>query len=298
MDIRQIETFVEVVNCKSFSKAADNLFLTQPTISSHISALEKEFSSQLIRRTTKDFEVTEAGLKLYSYGVRILSIRDKINESLMGGRNILLKIGSSSAVGFCDLPKLVSLFNKEFPDIKFSVTNSDSMDIIKKVNEGILEVGLVGTKVDDFDLQYVPFTKDKLVFVMPKNEKYLAISKSKSFLNDLLKEPFIMREDDSGTKIEILKYLSKNKMKPENLNIVASMSDPFSIIECIKHGLGISILSTKILDVSKNDDIIVKELDSEHSRQFYLVSPKEKYMSNLAKEFVNFVLSVTSEKSL
>lgn len=289
MDIRQLETFVEVVTCRNFSKAAENLFLTQPTISAHVNALEKEFKTQLIRRTTKDFEVTEAGEKLYSFALRILSIKEKINEALMGDRSNVLSIGTSSAISIGDLPEIISGFHEVFPEIRFKVVNSDSLEIIKMVNEGTLEIGLVGTKIHEFDLDFIPFTKDELLFVMPNSPEYTTLLEERK-ISEIIKKPFIMREDNSGTKQEMLKYFSKHRIKPENINVIASLSDPFSIMQCIRQGLGISVLSSKVVKLYNSEELLTIPFDGEeYTRQFYITCSKEKYMSHLVKEFLDYL---------
>lgn len=297
MDIRQLETFVEVVECRNFSRAAENLFLTQPTISAHVNALEKEFNTQLIKRTTKDFEVTDAGERLYSFAIRMLSIKDKINETLLGSRGELLKIGCSSAISIGDLPGILSDFHKKLPDIKFEIINTDSLDIIKRVNDGLVEIGLVGTKTNDTDLQFIPFTTDELLFAMPNTEEYREILKSNNPFKNILTKPFIMREDASGTRAETLKFFNSNKVKESDINIVASLSEPFSIFTCIKSGLGVSVISSKIIkSLNVEKEVITHSLKEGTKRQFYIVCPKEKYMSELSKEFLAFLIKKYSLK--
>ncbi|MDO5027874.1 MAG: selenium metabolism-associated LysR family transcriptional regulator [Bacillota bacterium] len=291
MDIRQLETFVEVVESKNFSKAAENLYLTQPTVSAHVNALEREFKVQLIKRTTKEFEVTEAGQELYDYALKILNLKDKINESLLGARGDLIKIGSSSAISMSDLPVLIKKFHQAMPGVKFEITNSDSLDIINKVNDGLLEIGLVGTKVNDYNLQFIPFTEDELLFIMPKEDQYKKIMTADNPLKEVLAKPFIMREDQSGTRNEILKYFSSSKVSLKDLNIVASMSDPLSILESVRLGLGVSIISSKVVYALNYEDLLLTcPLNRDKKRQFYITCQREKYMSILAKAFLDFLI--------
>lgn len=299
MDIRQLETFVEVVEAKNFSKAADNLYLTQPTVSAHVNTLEKEFKVQLIKRTTKEFQITEAGQKLYDYAIKILSIKDKINESLLGSRREILRIGSSSAITIGDLPFIIKNFHEKMPEVKFDIINSDSLDIINKVNDGVLEIGLVGTKVLDYDLQFIPFTNDELLFIMPKTDEYKKILTKKNPRKEIFTQPFIMREDQSGTKKEILKYFSSKKLNSKDLNVVASMSDPISILEAVKIGLGVSILSSKVIIALNYDDLVLTYplKDRGSARDFYIVCQKEKYMSILSSEFLDFLLDLYKIKN-
>lgn len=291
MDIRQLETFVAVVDSESFSKAAERLDITQPTVSSYIHSLEGELKTKLIKRTTKEFYLTEAGEILYSYSLNILSLKEKAMDELLGERKKKLVIGTSSTLGLGLMPQLLSDFNKIFSEINIELYNSDTMEIIEKVNDGTLELGFVGGTSSIYRLKFIPFMMDNLVLVMQKNEYYKKILSSKNPIEKLFKEPFIIREDKSGTKKEIEKYLDKHNISKNDINIVFSINDPIIILECIKKGLGVSIMSQKTADIFKKyDEFYLLPLSNESfMREFYITYVDEKYLSDLAKEFLKFV---------
>lgn len=291
LDIRKIETFIEVVECKNFSKAAEKLYLTQPTVSAHIHSLEKEINTQLIKRTTKEFEITEAGKRFYKYGINILKIRNKILEDFVDDKKKNLKLGASSGITFGDLPEIIYRFNKENPKIKFEIISSDSMDIIDKVQDGTVEVGLVGTKIELQNLKYTKFTQDNLVLVAPKNKYYTELFKKKITKEILLNEPFLVREKDSATKLETKSFLRQFDINMEDLYIVASMNNPISILETVKRGMGLTLISNKILKIYKDESnlLTVPIERKSNTRDFYIVTLKENYLSSLSIEFVEFL---------
>lgn len=163
MDIRQLEAFVYTVKYQSFSLAAQKLYLSQPTVSSHINNLEKELHTQLLKRTTKSLSVTPAGQTLYNYAAEILNLQQKAILELSDKNQKLLHIGVSFVPSLYLLPELLSAYHQEMPDVRFRTSCSDSLDVIRKVTDGTCDIGLVGTKISDTPCRFLPVTSDELV---------------------------------------------------------------------------------------------------------------------------------------
>ena len=134
--IQTIRAFVAVVDYKSFSEAAKHLYLTQPTISSHIQALEKELNSRLLIRTTKQMKVTDRGMQLYECAVHMLNMRNQITDEFVGNKWKLIDVSASTIPSSYLLPELLSEFSKIQPDIHFHIWQSDSADAIEKSDPG------------------------------------------------------------------------------------------------------------------------------------------------------------------
>lgn len=166
MDIRQLEAFVYTVKYQSFSLAAQKLYLSQPTVSSHINNLEKELHTQLLKRTTKSLSVTPAGQTLYNYAAEILNLQQKAILELSDKNQKLLHIGVSSVPSLYLLPELLSAYHQEMPDVRFRTSCSDSLDVIRKVTDGTCDIGLVGTKISDTPCRFLPVTSDELVIAV------------------------------------------------------------------------------------------------------------------------------------
>ena len=243
MDIRQLEAFVYTVKYQSFSLAAQKLYLSQPTVSSHINNLEKELHTQLLKRTTKSLSVTPAGQTLYNYAAEILNLQQKAILELSDKNQKLLHIGVSSVPSLYLLPELLSAYHQEIPDVRFRTSCSDSLDVIRKVTDGTCDIGLVGTKISDTPCRFLPVTSDELVIAAPATPHFQACLELKDPVSMLLKEPFLLREDTSGTKQETLYYLKNRGLTLDDLNVIAVMDDAASLICCITLGMGISILS-------------------------------------------------------
>ena len=162
MDIRQLEAFASTARHRSFSEAAKELYLSQPTVSAHIRALEQELHVRLINRTTKGFELTGNGRRLFAYAQRILELREKALHEISAERSGILQIGASSVPGIHILPAMLGEFHRLSPNLQFRLHISDSIDVIRRVTEGSLELGLVGTRTKNPSCVFQPLFTDEL----------------------------------------------------------------------------------------------------------------------------------------
>ena len=287
MEFKQLEAFVAVVDYNSFTEAARRLYLTQPTVSAHVSALEKELHSRLIIRTTRNFTVTQRGLELYECAVHMLNMRRQLVEEFTGAQRKLIDLSASTIPSSYMLPELLSEFARSEPDIHFHVWQSDSAQAIQKVEQGLVDFGLVGQKMDGDSCEFIPFCRDSLVIATPVSEHYLNLKDRSASFEDFRGEPFIMRESGSGTKKEMDLFLEKHRTSVADLNVVAYMND----LESIVSGLGISIVSAcSVKDLEKTRQILLFPLEeSAHKRIFYIVYSKHRILKPYVRQFMKFV---------
>ena len=289
MDFRQLEAFVSTVEHKSFSAAAAALYLSQPTISSHVHSLEKELQVQLIHRTTKRFEVTSEGQRLYEYAVALLQLQKKAINELSDAPKKELHIGASSVPGQCILPQILGNYRQLCPDVCFQVVFSDSLDIIQQVSNGTLDIGLVGTTAES-RCAFVPFVSDELVVAVPNTPHYQELISSRTPLSQLLKEPIIMRTDHSGTMRETQQFLQRLQISMDDLNIIAYMNDAAAIQNCVIQGLGVSIMSRQTVEASaQRGDLLMVPL-GEHAllRKLYIVYRESEFLPRPSLDFIRF----------
>lgn len=243
MDFKQLQSFAAVVKYQSFTRAADKLFLSQPTVSSHVSQLEEELGRRLILRTTKHIELTPKGSEVYEYAVRILELRDRMVESCAEEPHKIIHLGASTIPSAYILPNLLSEFGALWPDTYFSIHQSDSQGVVDGMNEGLFDVGMVGMAVEDERMECVPFCRDRMVLITPVNDHFLALKQANASLAELLKEPIIMREQGSGSKKTADRFLDSLGVSDSSLNIIARINDQEAIKNMVASGLGISIIS-------------------------------------------------------
>lgn len=296
MNLKQLESFSYIIETNSFSEAAKKLFLTQPTISSHISLLEKELSTQLLIRTTKDVIPTDAGKKLYTYAKQMLQIQNTILEEFhvkSDDEKNVITLGASSIPEQYILPEILPKYLKKNKN-EFKIGRGDSFEIINQVVNKEIEIGLVGTQIETSNCIFEPFYKDKLVVITPVNQKYLQMKEEGFHIKDLLKEPIIMREEGSGTRKEIKKFLNHMKINDGSLNIIATLNSTEAIKRSVANNMGISIISNlAVQDYIKDKRVLAFDLAEENIyRNLYIVRNKEMYMSKSSLKFIKFMREV------
>ena len=290
MDIHHLKVFASVFKNRSFSKASEELHLTQPTISNHIKALEDEFDCKLFDRLGRTILPTKEAEVLYSHSMELIERTNDLREAVglikkdISGKLI---IGASTIPGVYLLPGFMSEFRKKFPSISFQILISDSKGIIENISRHELLLGIVGAKLGNEHIKYMPFIEDELIVVSSPH-----LSKNRMMtLQELLKFPMVLREEGSGTRKETEKFLANKGISLENVHIAGVFGSTDAIKQAVKAGLGVSILSKfsvadelkyKILEEIKLTDIQMK-------RRFYIVTHKKRTLPRLYETFLNYI---------
>ena len=236
MDFKELSSFVAVVNYGNFSKAAEKLFVSQPTISQHIKLLEDELNTKLFKRSTKHLVVTNEGKILYDFSVKVLKLKNDFNNKWDKGIDKTIKIGASSIPSAYLLPELISKFKSKYPDVEFDIIQGDSLEVLDMLKESVIEVGLIGMDINDKKIISKPFYKDKMVIITPNNPHFKKLKDSKTDLKTLFTENYILREEGSGTKAAGDELLNSRGIDSNNLNIVARVKSQESLINLGKKG--------------------------------------------------------------
>lgn len=294
MDLWQLHIFCRVVECKSFSKAAEAVHLSQPTVSSHIKDLEEHFKCPLIDRLSKEAAPTAAGRLLYGYARRMLALREEAETALaqhQGRMQGPLIIGGSTIPGGYLLPRAIGKFKLRHPQIRPALIIADTQRIIAGIGDGTIEVGVVGAETRDKKILQERLIEDQMCLIVPAHHPW---SGSKAVrLEQLLREPFIVREQGSGTLAAIQERLRQKGCNVEELNIVAEMGSTEAVRQGIRDGIGVSILST--LAVSEDlESGALKALSVEGldlTRSLYITRHRQRSLSPLAAAFVEFLKS-------
>lgn len=290
MEFKQLESYVAVVKHASFTKAAEKLYVSQPTISAHIHAMEEELKERLIIRTTKNIEVTDKGMEIYEYAVRILELRERMISICDKEEKHIVYLGASTIPSAYLLPEILPEFGKKYPDTYFVIKQSDSQGIIDGLRMGMFDVGLIGMKADD-KLVCEPFCKDRIVFVTPVTEYFLRLHEKEEVpLTELLKAPMILREEGSASLKTASRFLESMGVKEEELNISARINDQETIKNLVASGLGSSFISEKaVRNFVEEKRLLQFELPIQIERELYLAYRKED-LKPYVQEFVNFVM--------
>ena len=291
MEFKQLEAFVAVVDYGSFSEAARKLYLTQPTISTHIRSLEEELHTRLIIRTTKKLTITPKGYQLYGSAVRMLDIRNNLFENFTGSKKQIIDLAASTIPSSYLLPELMAGFGRMYPDVYFHSWQTDSAGAISRVLDGSVDLALTGQNTGDDSCVFIPFCQDDMVIATPVNDHYLQLKERPVTFYDFLKDPIIIRERGSGAKKEMDIFLENAGIESSSLNVVARMNDLESIKKSIVNGLGISILSARsAVDLKKTKQILLFPLEgTAHKRSFYIVYSKNRILKAHVRQFIQYV---------
>lgn len=299
MEFRQLESFCAVVRYQSFTKAAEKLYISQPTISTHIRMLEQEFNSRLIIRTTKNIEITPHGKELFACAQKIFTLKNDLIQKWSEENKKIIRIGASTIPADYILPEVLPLFCQKYPDIQLHIHQNDSGNILQSILNGKFTIGMVGMKSFEKELDFVPFFHDEIVMITPKQEKFLNFSQKAFNQDDLIsllkKETIILREQGSGSKKRLESYFEQINLSEKSLNIIARLNDQESIKKLVASGLGISFISAKAITDADNL-LTIKLPENNLTRSLYFAYHKDYILKEHILSFIKFVQKFYAKK--
>lgn len=298
MNLKQLEAFVQVAEGGSFSRAAKELYLTQPTISAHIASLEKELNVRLFIRNTKEVSLSEDGKELYKYAKPMMDLEHKIEERFGSGEEPgkhCITIAASTVPAQYLLPAILKRYNEKYPEEQLKILEMDSAKVVLRVIDHMVDVGLTGTTLEKKHCRYVPFYKDQLVVITPNTEKYRKLqAESADDISWICQESFIMREEGSGTRKEAEKQFARAGISVEELDVIASIENQETIKKSVSQGLGISVLSALASkdEVEEGHILAFPIPGADSGRNINLVYNKNYQLSRSAERFIRIVKDV------
>lgn len=288
MDFKQIEAFVNVVRYKSFSKAADATFFTQPTISTHIRNLEKELGVKLLDRKSRAVEMTSQGAKFYKYAVEMINAREQAIDALDDNTDRvegILEIQTSSIPAVTFLPELLSGFRTEHSGIQYYVSSSDTQTVIDNITERRGEIGFVGEEPLGGSFNTLKVFTDKVVMIAPGSYDIA----DRISMSEAVTYPFIWRETGSATRKSFEASAQALGYDKEVFDVAALFDDMDSVIRAVETGLGVAIISRKVADSLGARIRIVDIEDFDEERSFYMITLRSSSLSPAAEAFAQYV---------
>ncbi|AOM81840.1 selenium metabolism-associated LysR family transcriptional regulator [Salisediminibacterium beveridgei] len=295
MNNEHLRTFVAVAKKESFSEAARALYVSQPTVTAQIKALEEELNSKLFLRTKKSVDITAAGKVLFHYAEEILNLCTQAQNEIDALEDVLwgtLYVASSLTVGESVLPVILHDFTKDHPSIQLKTEIINSSQIVDMISHSEIEVGLIEVDIRNPKLAIEPFMDDELVLFthrdMPLSEEGFV-----SFA-DFKEMPLIMREEGSGTRTVFEAGMSSRGHYLDDCHVVLEIGNTESIKTAVEAGLGVSILSKNTVRKEVESGLFktFKLEDLTFKRQFYVVYEKDKTLSAVSQRFIELVHSV------
>jgi DNA-binding transcriptional LysR family regulator len=292
VDFRQIEAFIKVVELASFSRAADELRISQPSVSTYINSLEKELNAILINRSTKVLSPTLAGERFLVQAKKMMSLKRESVEMLQSLSEDVsgeIRILASSVPALYILPRLFAEFHKLYPLISFTMSQADTVEVVQGVAAHKADIGFAGSVIEDKKCDFFEFINEKLVFIAPYNGPY-SENEEYALAELLYSNNFIAREFGSGTRIQYEKFLSENGIIIDKIKPCAVMDSTHGIINAVMSGLGISIVSELAVRQMLEQKILlaIKLKNELPERKIYMVLNKNNVHSHLIKLFMEY----------
>jgi DNA-binding transcriptional LysR family regulator len=299
MDLRRLEAFCKVYELKSFSKAGQDLYLSQPTISAHIAALEEELGVPLFDRVGRGILSTQAGDILHRHARNIFEAVAQAEAEI---QLLMNKVGGDLAIGGSTipanyvLPYLLAEFTRECPDVRIHLSVGDSAEIVEQVLSWQLLVGVVGAREDHRDLTYLPMFKDELVVVAPPEK--LDSGHMIEDVEQLLSFPWVLREKGSGTRKAMEEALTGLGMDIRRLKTAIQVQSTGAVIRCVQAGLGLSVTSrlAASAEIERGDVSVITVKALELRRHFYAVHHRQRKFFPAATRFIAYLKAKFSDQ--
>lgn len=294
---RRLKVFYTVARLLSFTKAAETLHMTQPAVTFQVRQLEEHFDTRLFDRTHNRVTLTDVGQVVYEVAERIFELYDEMERRVrqmtgeMGGS---LNIGASMTIAENMLPSLLGQFKKKHPDINVRLKVGNTESIVSMVEHNVIDLAVVEGTVTNKNLLVEHCCSDELVVIMPPDHP---LAKHKSLTVDqLMPYQFICREEGSGTREAILKYLSEQGY-PDGWTVCMELGSPEAIKGAVEAGMGLSVMSkVGIIKELKLDMLAAVPLDPPLLREFSFVRQRHKFRLPVMEELLEFSRKFCQQK--
>jgi len=291
MDTRQLAAFCAVVERKSFSQAAERLGVTQPAVSLQIRSLEQRLGRQLLDRSGRRVEPTEAGLRLYASAQRLLAAEEHLLEELEaddeGAVTGRLELGASTGPGGTVVPVLLCDFQESHPDVRVRLSVSDTQTIVEQVADRELELGIVGAGRRHRGVTFEPFFRDEVVLACPAG--HASAGKTIS-IEQLRHEPLIVMQEGAGVRHVIEDELRKAGTRLRDLDVHLELGLQESVRSAVLAGHGVTFISRLAIEADLAAGTIatarVQGLDP--AREIFLARASGRSETRAARAFLAF----------
>ncbi|MFJ7930300.1 LysR family transcriptional regulator [Peribacillus sp. NPDC096448] len=270
-----LKTFVTLVEVKNFTKTAEILLMSQPSVSLHIKKLEEEFQTKLFLRSPKFLKVTLTGEILYDRAKQMITIYEQTRQDIQEhDRSIKgeLKIGASFTIGEYILPSLLIDLQEDYPELELQVVIGNTEEIVQAVRLYKVDIGLIEGQTNEKELSVHPFMQDEL-FIVSSNTHELA-NKDEVEITDLHDQAWVTREVGSGTREYLNHVIRSNGLKTKSILTISSNQGIKETL--IKNGAGLALLSRSVIERDVQNKIlsIIQVKDESFNRTLsYVYSP-------------------------
>ena len=290
MDFRQLEAFVNVARYRNFSRAGKALFLSQPTISLHVSNLEKELNTALFDRTSKEVNLTPAGAEFLNYALDMINMKNRAIHNIISSQKKIsgsITISTSTTPSLVLLPAAIEKFQSLHPEVKFIVEEKSSQAILEDVCSLTSDLGLIGMQVENERFISQHLFDDELVFICAEQFPLDGVVG----IEDIANYKFISRSDQSATRIELERVMSECGYDISLLENIVESDNMNLTIQLVSCGVGISYMSKTIFECYKKT-IPVKSFQIRGLnivRKINILTNRRRTLSPAAEDFIKLL---------
>ncbi len=291
-NLKQLEILVAIVEYGNFTEAANQLYLAQSTVSSHVSALEEALRVPLFRRDSKKhITLTPDGKRVYQHAKEVLQKCQALENAVIGEGKRNLVIGASTTPLRGLLLQYLERFSAQYPDCCCTIKSGDSEQVQQMLLDGDVQLGFSGRADNRQSLRYEKIAEDTLVLVTPNTPHYAQLRQEGVLGKELFTEPMIFRESGSGTQRMVDNYLSENGVPADKINVRFYLSDVEVILHMVEKGVGVSLQSALAVQHHVERGVVLAFPLEENpvKRNIYMVSRKKGSLHEMAKAFVAIV---------
>ena len=288
MDTRQLAAFVAVVEKKSFSQAAERLGVTQPAVSLQIQALEKRLGVQLVDRSGRRVEPTEAGRRLYRNAQRVLAAEEQLFDELDEGDRLAgrLELGASTGPGGSVVPVVLAELARANPDLSVALTVADTHRIVELVADRALELGVVGFAKRHRSVAFEPLFRDHVVLACPPDHAFAGRTIS---LDDLRGETLILMQDGAGVREAIEDALRGAGVRARDFDARLELGLQESVRTAVEAGYGVTFISRTAIEPALEAGTLAEAHVEglEPSRDIFLARAPGRTLTRAAQAFLD-----------
>ncbi len=291
MNLKHLETFVAVAELRSFTAAARKLYMSQPAVSFQIKSLEEDLQVTLFQRGDKRLSLTPAGRLMYPEAKKMVARYQKIKSGIDGLRDLKighLVVGASTTPGEYLLPLLIGGFKKEFPGINVSLRVAGSGQVFQWLRDREIDVCITGSSASGNWVQCRPWVDDHLVLIAAPDHPWA--EKGSVAVEEMMKEPFILREAGSGTRRSFEQIIIQGGYDPAGISLAMELGSTRAVITAVQAGLGVGAVSRWAAgDALKLGKVAQIKIPLDMKRTLYLARGRHGLDSAVCGEFMAFV---------
>lgn len=292
MEIRLIKYFLTIAEEENITKAAEKLHMSQPPLSRQLKLLEDELGVTLFERGKKKMQLTKEGYYLKSRGKEIIELIEQTEmhlKEIKKGVRGTINIGTIETAGMGVLPNWIAEFQKQFPDVKYSIGSGNSDEITEKLNKGLIDIGIIREPFNEEMYEYVNLEEESWVALVNEEHKFAKEAGETISLNQIGREPIII-PSRAAMGVEINKWFASIGRKP---NIFCVYGTLMNAIVLVERNTAIAICPSSVKNVIKGKNLITKVIiNPKQKSKAVVVWKKYQYMSSACQRFLQYIKEV------